>query len=139
MEVHAKLRAVVIDVQVGRCDVPAGGRFLETQPSPRVHGPRSLKLVGEGNTNVPPVVMGEVQVIGPAGVLYPLGDPDERGPVDACPSLAFHCGHPWPDDRTRAHAHHVEGWSVDEHSANYRARADERPSVVQNLWRTGIT
>ena len=133
VEVHADLAAFVVDVHVGRRDVglevvllDAGTRDIPADPlahgfgdgpfgrevrclqreRPRhVHAPRAGERVGEGQPDVRPLVVREVQVVATEGLLDPVRDPDERRAVDVGAHPSVHVG---PDDRLGGESHRAD-------------------------------
>ena len=124
VEVHADLVAFVVDVHIGRRDVglevvlPGAGtrdvpadrladgferrafgrevRGIQRERPRRVHAPRAGERVGEGQPDVRPLVVREVQVVATERLLDPVRDPDERRAVDVGAHPSVHVG---PDDR----------------------------------------
>ena len=151
--VHPDLAAVVVDVHVGRGDmgmemvlldrplglaalrladrrgVRAGGgemRRLEREGPRRVHAPRARDRVRDGQPNVGPLVIGEVEVVPAERRLDPVRNPDERRSVDVRAHPSVHVG---PDDRLagescRPHRTHASPF------AHVRPRRRSMPRVA---------
>ena len=130
VEVHADLVVFVVDVHIGRrdmglevvlpgagtLDVPADGladgfecrafgrevRYLQRERPRRVRAPRAGERIGEGQPDVRPLVVREVQVVATERLLDPVRDPDERRAVDVGAHPFVHVG---PDDRLGGEPH----------------------------------
>ena len=68
----------------------------DLQAAGGMHPPRAPQVVGVGEPDVASLVVGEVQVVGAQRVGDPVGNPDERGPLDVLADARVQLG---SDDR----------------------------------------